>query len=462
MLTVSHWMYVIGVLLVVLTMIFRRNVVIPCVFFTFLIGWYYLGSVVGGVQVVFNASLVAAKELFSIFLIIGLMVALLKSLTAVGADKMMVEPMRKLMGSPLISYCVIIAGTVLISLFFWPTPAVPLIGALLLPPAVRAGLPPMMGAVALALAGQGMTLAGDVIIQGAPGLTAGSAGVPIEMITYKGGLLAVISGVIALTLAWILNRKEIAAFGSKEIDEYMNSNEGITDSDPNKTTDSGKGKILVWALAISMLAVVISLFAFDIKGGDASALLGGVAILLMIFAALLTDGIVGFDTIADYIAEGLVFAFKVMGPIIPIAGFFFLGNGETSPIILGEGAPGFLFDVGEIVAEVIPPTGFFAAFGLLGLGAITGLDGSGFSGLPVVGTLAAAMSGGDTNVTATLAAVGQMGSIWFGGGTLVAWSSLVAVAGISGVPVLDLVRKNLIPVLSGLFVSTVFAVLFLM
>lgn len=462
MLTVSHWLYVIGVIIVVVTMVFRRNVVIPCVLFTFLIGWYYLGSVVGGVQVVFNASLVAAKGLFSIFLIIGLMVALLKSLSAVGADQLMVEPMNKLMSSPLVSYIVIIIGTTLISLFFWPTPAVPLIGALLIPPAVRAGLPPMMGAMALALAGQGMTLAGDVIIQGAPGLTAGSAGVPVEMITYRGGLLAVISGVVALILAWILNRNEIAAFTGKDIDEYLSEKEEQNKEAGDKKIDYSKGKILVWILALAMLGVIISLFAFDIKGGDASALLGGVAIMIMIFAVLLTDGIGGFDSIADYIAEGLVFAFKVMGPIIPIAGFFFLGSGETAPQILGEEAPGFLFDVGQIIADVIPPTGFLAAFGLLGLGAITGLDGSGFSGLPIVGTLAAAMAGGDANVAATLGAIGQMGCIWFGGGTLVAWSSLVAVAGITGVPVLDLVRKNLIPVLAGLVVCTVFAVMFLM
>jgi hypothetical protein len=44
----------------------------------------------------------------------------------------------------------------------------------------------------------------------------------------------------------------------------------------------------------------------------------------------------------------------------------------------------------------------------------------------------------------------------------VAWCSLVAVAGIVGVPVLDLVRKNFIPVIAGLVVSTIIGVLFLM
>ncbi len=60
----------------------------------------------------------------------------------------------------------------------------------------------------------------------------------------------------------------------------------------------------------------------------------------------------------------------------------------------------------------------------------------------------------------TLAAIGQMGAIWVGGGTLVAWSSLVAVAGFAKVPVLELVRKSFVPVVVGLIASTIFAVLF--
>lgn len=462
--TTAHWLYVIGVLVVVATMIFRRNVVIPCIVFTLGIGWYYLGSPISAVQVVFNASLVAAKELFGIFLIIGLMVALLKVLQNEGADELIVKPLNNMMSGPMVSYIVLIIATVIISLFFWPTPAAPLLGALLIPAAIRAGLPPMMAAIALALAGQGMTLAGDTLIQAAPGITAGAAGVPVELVTNKALILTLITGIVAITLAWIMNKKEINAFDPRvhEAQAAATAEAGAAALAETRGKNAAKGKILVWILGLSMAAVVFSMFAFDIKGGDSSALLGGVALLVICFGSFLSDGIKGLDTVADFISDGLVFAFKVMGPIIPIAGFFFLGSNDFAPVILGEGAPGFLFDIGQIIGQSIPPTGFAAGFGLLILGAITGLDGSGFSGLPVVGTLAGAMAGGNANVAATLASIGQMGAIWFGGGALVAWSSLVAVAGICGVSVLDLVRKNLIPVLVGLFVSTVCAVLFFM
>lgn len=60
---------------------------------------------------------------------------------------------------------------------------------------------------------------------------------------------------------------------------------------------------------------------------------------------------------------------------------------------------------------------------------------------------------------ATLAAVGQMGAIWAGGGVLIAWSSLIAVAGFARVSVLDLARKAFLPVMLGLLASTLVAVL---
>lgn len=458
--TLSHWLYVLGVISVVITMVLRRNVIIPCIIFTFLIGWVFLGSFIGGIQTVFNASLVAAKDLFSIFLIISLMVAMLRSISVTGADKILVAPLTRFMVSPLVSYIVLCLSTLIISLFFWPTPAVPLIGALLVPAAVKAGLPPMLGAMALAFSGQGLALAGDVIIQGAPGLTASAAGIPVEMVTLRGGILTAITGITAITLGYLLNSKEIVKF-QKEKREIA----AAQTARGNEEGDFEKPEIapfLVYLLAISMLGVIFSLFAFNIKGGEASALLGGTAFLIITVSSLAVKGKAGLDFIGDYLADGLVFAFRVMGPIIPIAGFFFIGNPESAVGILGEGAPGFLFDIGRMISEVIPATGLLAGYGMLVLGAITGLDGSGFSGLPLVGTLAGAMAGGSPSVAATLGSIGQMGAIWAGGGTLVAWCSLVAVAGIVGVPVLDLVRKNFIPVIVGLAVSTFIGVVFLM
>jgi hypothetical protein len=91
---------------------------------------------------------------------------------------------------------------------------------------------------------------------------------------------------------------------------------------------------------------------------------------------------------------------------------------------------------------------------------ITGIDGSGFAGLPLTGSLAGALGPTVRFDVTTLCAIGQMGAVWTGGGTLIAWSSLIAVAGFARVHVLDAVRALLLPVLVGLAASTLCAVLF--
>lgn len=451
--TLAHWLYVLGVLVVIATMVSRRNVVIPSIVFTFLLGLVVHGSLVKGVQTIFDASFTAATELFNIFLIIGLMVAMLKVLSLTGADEKMITPLRKLFVSPTISYIVLAVTTLVVALFFWPTPSVPLVGGLLAPVAIAAGLPPMMAAMAIALAGQGMALAGDVIIQGAPKITASAAGVPVELVLVRGGILTLIAGVVALGLGYILMRPEIAKFKAQrdagvEVAATAAAMRVGGTAAAERVDKPGVAGFLAALVPIVMLLAIVAMFQFKILGGDASALLGGAAAVILVLGSLLSKGWSAFDDIADYIADGFIFAFKIMGPIIPIAGFFFLGAG-------------YLADVGNMLSAYISGTGVVAHFGMLIVGMITGLDGSGFSGLPLVGALAGALAPGSPVHTATLGAVGQIGAIWSGGGTLVAWCSLIAVAGMVGVPVLDLVRKNLVPVLAGLFVATLVAVLFM-
>jgi len=461
--TLAHWIYALGTVAVVITMILRRNVLIPCIVSTLLIGLIYHGSLVAAAQTLFRANMAALGEVGSVFVIIGLMYAMLQSISVTGADELLVVPFKKFMVTPLISYIVIALATFVVSVFFWPTPAVPLVGALLVPVAVKAGLPPMAGAIAIALAGQGMALSCDIVIQGANMLSATAAGIPVEMINYRVMILALSIGIPALAIGYYMMKKDIATFKGTDA-EIAASEEANSKIQAQEREYRGKAyaPFLMWFLIISMALVIIAMFRFNITGGDASALLGGTAVLIMTVATMLVDGVNSLDVIADHLTNGLVFAFRVMGQILPIAGFFLLGNPEAVAGILGEGAPGYLFDIGQMIAQTIPAKGFLSAFGILILGIITGLDGSGFSGLPMTGTLSGAMASGDTAVAAGLAALGQMGAIWSGGGTFVAWSSLVAVAGIVGVPVLDLARKNFIPVIIGMIIAVIVAVLFLM
>ena len=91
---------------------------------------------------------------------------------------------------------------------------------------------------------------------------------------------------------------------------------------------------------------------------------------------------------------------------------------------------------------------------MLFIGMAVGLDGSGWAGLPLTGGLAAALAPQSGMDTATLAAIAQNGATWTGGGTLVIWSSLVVVAGFCRIPVAELVRHLVVPVMAGLLLAT--------
>lgn len=486
MITLSHLVYAFVTLAVIAVMLFRRGVVIPTLAGTFLVGWIFSGDIISGFKAVYNANLLAARELFTIFLIITFMVALLSSLKDIGADRRMIQPIQRFMVNGHIAFFVLAAVTFVISLFFWPTPAVPLIGALLIPAAVRAGLPAMGAAMAIAMAGQGMALSSDYIMQVAPMLNATGAGVSTGAVADKALVLSLITGGVAITGAYLMNRRSIgkSAAGEDAGTDALAVKRASEESDAALaeaalTVESVHPSMRRWSkifavlvpVSMLMIMVVMTISKFSdgalgsFEGGDGAAFIGGVAIVLLILACIVFNKAGALDKISDHLVEGFVFAFRAMGPVIPIAGFFFLGNSDFSGTILsiGEGAaaPAFLFDLITTAQGAIPSNSFVTAFGILLIGLITGLDGSGFSGLPLTGSLAGALGPGVGMDPATLAAIGQMGAIWAGGGVLIAWSSLVAVAGFAGVSALELARKNFLPVILGLVVSTLFAILFL-
>lgn len=513
-------MYLAGIAVIIAVMVMRKNVVVPAVAATFLTAWAFTGSLATGISSVFNASLTAASELFSIFLIIALVTSLLGALQAMGADKRMVMPFQRLMRNGSLAFLIIFTVTYFISLFFWPTPAVPLIAAILLPAAIRAGLPAMAGAMAIAIAGQGMALSSDYVIQVAPGLSAVAAGVDTGAVADRALVLSLVTGLVAATIAYFKVRSQIQAPSSVHLERWERlSDEGavvtqeavvadeivIEERESVSTGGGGDRRVAVPATgragapslsyegsglngandigapvrrsrAFAALVPLIFLLVVgymilgkfttlvpETAGGDAAALVGGTAAILLLVATLALDGRNSLETCATHVVDGLVFAFKAMGVVIPIAGFFFIGNADFAGRIMsldeGATAPGFLFDLVSSVQHVIPDVAIVMALGMLLIGMATGLDGSGFSGLPLTGSLSGALGPASGVDPETLAAIGQMGAIWTGGGTLIAWSSLLAVAGFARVPVLELVRNLFLPVVAGLLTATVVAVL---
>ncbi len=308
-----------------------------------------------------------------------------------------------------------------------------------------------------------MALSSDYMIQIAPMLSATAAGVEVQAVADQALILSLLTGITAILLAYLFLKRHIKRKDDRHLTKWM---QGVTQIKTDVPV-TWKSKLFAIVVPLCFLLVVGYMLytAFftnlSLEGGAGAALVGGLALLLLILTSLVHKPKQVFDSVSDHLIDGFLFAFKAMGPVIPIAGFFFLGSSDFSSAILQtDASPAFLFELVSAGQPFIPESGGWTAFGILLIGMITGLDGSGFSGLPLTGALAGALGPVSGMDPVTLAAIGQMGAVWVGGGTLIAWSSLVAVAGVSRVPAQEIVRVCFLPVIIGLIVSTLFAVLF--
>ncbi|WP_206832049.1 hypothetical protein [Alicyclobacillus fructus] len=443
-LTASHGLYLAVVVLVIVFMALRRGIIPICVLGTFVIGCVYTHSWIKGMQVIYNANLASAENLLGIMVIIGLMVALLRLMERIGADRLILRPFRHAVQSPGVAFWGLGLVKGVVSLFVWPTPATMMVAPLMTPIALRAGLPLLGAAMTMNLFGHGIALSGDFVIQGAPKLTSSGAGVSVSSVLMASIPLVLTTGAVSTGLGYLLLRRDMAK--GKLVAEI-----------PTSTVEKTRFSFAAWLAAVlvplSFLSTILATVLIPLRGGDATALIGGVAFLLLILVSFAEYRRTAAAEVMSCLQEGLVFSVRVFAPVIPIAGFFLMGSPEIAPQILGPGAPGFLFDLGRALAEHVPLSVAPVAVIIVLVGVIAGLDGSGFSGLVLVGTLAQALGQPIGANVAMLAALGQMGSVWSGGGTLVPWGVL-DIAGVTGCNPEALTRRNFLPVICGLAAAT--------
>jgi TRAP-type C4-dicarboxylate transport system permease large subunit len=116
---------------------------IKCDVSTVCIGMAATASVYQSIMGIFNGLIYAIKELTGTILIISVITAMSKELLSSGINETMVQPFAKLIRGPRLAYWVIGIVMMIISWFFWPSPAVALLGAVLLPVALNVKLPAM-------------------------------------------------------------------------------------------------------------------------------------------------------------------------------------------------------------------------------------------------------------------------------------------------------------------------------
>lgn len=451
-LTGAHYIYILFMVIILITMIMKKDTIVPCILGVFFMGLFFEKNIFGAITAVFNSFIISLNELGPIILIIAIMVALSKALEANNAIQYMVRPFSRVIKNSNTAFFVTGFVMLVLSWFFWPTPAVALVGAVFLPVAMRAGLPAIGVAVALNLFGHGLALSTDFVIQGAPSITTGAAGVAVSYVINDGMILFWVMGIVTISMAFYtlkrdinkgMFREELKGFESEEVEEF-----------------NGKSKIATILVALGFLADIIAMYVFDLKGGDASALLGGTAVFLIIIINVINFGKDSLENVCENIIDGFVFGIKIFGAIIPIAAFFYMG--EVAPLtgvfgkVLAPGSQGLLSDIGIALSQTIPLNKFAVSGIETVVGAITGLDGSGFSGISLVGSLASVFGTAINASVGALAALGQISGIWVGGGCLVPWG-LISAAAICGVSPIELAKRNFVPVITGLVVTTIVA-----
>ena len=438
-LTPLHYAYLIGVIVILAVMVLKKDTPAVCIAFLFILGLIGLKSVTGGIITVFSAVLYAGREFMEVLATIALVTSLSKCLKDLGSDYLMMVPMAGIMKTPSLTWWILGLTMFLFSLFLWPSPSVALVGAIMLPFAVKAGLNPLAAAMAMNLFGHGFALSYDVVIQGAPAISAGAAGLDTSSILRQAWPLFWMMGIVTVLSAYVLNRSQLDARGPRR----------SIQAEPSRPQGHKKAALFLAVFTpIAFAGDIILMLLCGLKGGDATSMVSGTALLITCLGALLGFGKQSLEKVTGYVTEGFLFAIRIFAPVIIIGAFFFLGGDGITSIMGERFNRGIMNDWALWLAQNAPLNKYMAAFIQMVVGGLTGLDGSGFSGLPLTGALARTFGTATGSSVPVMAALGQITAIFVGGGTIVPWG-LIPVAAICNVSPLELARKNLIPVCIG-------------
>ncbi len=448
-LTYLHWAYIILTIGILTIMVMGKEIVVPCIVAIFAIGFLVDFSIVDGMSGLFNSIVYSGQKFMDIIITISVVSALSKLLSDLNADYIIMKPTERFMKNQFIAFFILMAVMYLFSLFLWPSPSVALMGAVMLPIVYKKGMKPMVAAMAINIAGHGMALSHDYIIKGAPSVTASTANLTPEQILSDGRILFIVMNIAVLIALTFILRKDLS--------EKVEVDSNVEEQSLVFTKASKPVAILV---PIVFILDLIFIRILDLKGGDATALIVSTTLFTLVFGAIINNPKTAFEKVSDYLREGFMFGVKIFAPVIVIGAFFFLGGSDITQM-LGENAvttDGLLFDIVGAMSNHIPMNSTMAILSMFVMGVITGLDGSGFSGLPILGSLAYTMGNSLDISTSVLATVGQITTVWVGGGVLIPWA-VVTVSGVCGISPMELCRKNFKPVAIGFITMLIVALI---
>ena len=450
-LTAAHYVYLFITIWLFVRLIKQKEIVFLSIVGILSVALIYTKNLISSVQVLCRAIIAGFEDLLPIFIGISLILALGGAIKSSGAMSAVFTGNSYLGIGPRRAFLLTGVVMMLVSFVLWPSPAVALIAAFVIPLSAKMKLNPLYIASAMNIFGHGIALSGDFFIQGVPTVVAEGAGFKTgDILPYLVPLWAIM-GVTTVFTAMILMKKD------RHIVPVM-----PVQNEPKQESRVSpfKGKLILILISVCFAADVAAMLVWDVSGDDATFFIAGTALLLTGVVSFITfDKKEAEEKITDFITSGFASAMEIFAPALVIIGFFSIGNQGFSEYILGEGAPGMIGDFVNVFVDNVKLPEFLLAFFQTVVGVIYSIDGSGFAGLTVIGEITRGYSLSEEKVK-LLISLGQIVIIWVGGGTLIPWS-VVPVASACGVAPRELVKKNLIPVICGLAAVTVAASIWL-
>ena len=447
-LSLADWVYMITIIAILVTLAMRKDALIPSVIGLITIGTIFKGNIFEGLVVAFNAISAATIDLLSIIMTIAFVVMMNKVMEEAGTYRVLIAPLRKFLDNPFIAYWVIGIACVVLALCIRSTSTVLLIGTLLVPVAIVSGMPRIIAGMILAIYGKGIALSGDFITLGTANITAKSTNLPI---------MDVVAGIVPIWAATSLVAVVVTTIiAYKVIRERRGEDAGCEEMQAKAQAAFGDvkaslaGKIMAFVMPLAYIGDIIIMLNYKIfQGNNAIALIGGTTLVLAVVTAMLYYKADAFNKLVEFSRQGWAFAFTVFGPVVIIAGLFWLGGDHIKAIVGNPNLQGLTYDWGYWLAAHIPLNVFAVALICMLASALAAFDGSGFAAIPLGATLAVSLGTAiGANVT-YLVAGAVMAAIWTGA-TLVPWGFLAVSAAMSGVDAQELSRRNMIPCGLGL------------
>ena len=139
-----------------------------------------------------------------------------------------------------------------------------LLGAVLLPVAIRAGLPALGVAMAMNLFGHGIALSSDFVIQGAPKLTADAAGIPVGDVVSASIPLVITMGVVTTIVAYIFLRRDMKR-GTLLLNTASKEDEDSSQAMEENLLSIGQKRFFAVLIPIAFILDVVAMSVLNCK-----------------------------------------------------------------------------------------------------------------------------------------------------------------------------------------------------